>query len=34
MIVALVELDNIGGLAQEIDCLKDRHALALNKIGR
>ena len=32
MIVALIERDNIGGPAQEIDHLKDLHVLVLNKL--
>ena len=33
MIVALIERDSIGGL-KDIDLLKDRHALAFNKVAR
>ena len=32
MIVTLIERDNIGGLAREIDLLKDLHGLAFNKL--
>ena len=32
MIITLIERDNIGGLAKEIDLLKDLHVLALNKV--
>ena len=32
VIVALIECDNTGGLAKEIDLLKDLHALAFNKL--
>ena len=32
MIAILIERDKIGGLAKEIDLLKDIHALAFNKL--
>ena len=32
MIVTLIERDSFGGLAEEIDLLKDLHALAFNRL--
>ena len=34
MIVALIKCDNIGGLAMDMDLLKDRYVLAFNIIAR
>ena len=34
MIIALVKRDNLAGLADQIDLLKDRHTLALTKIAK
>ena len=32
VIVALIERDNIGGLAKEIDLVEDLHVLTFNKL--
>lgn len=34
MIIALVKRDNLAGLADQIDLLKDRHSLALTKLAK
>ena len=34
MIIALIKRDNMAGLADHIDLLKDRHALAMGKLAK